>query len=83
MPSNSFGEHDDEPTRPDSAAALRDRSCEQLASGAESIRRAVSLIRFLDESEREYFCGRLADDIEEFAEGARDLAIAVRFAGSE
>jgi hypothetical protein len=82
MPSN-LGEKDDDPTRPDTPTALRARSGEQLVSCAQSIAHAIGLLDLLEESEREYFCGRLAEDIEEFAAGARDLANAVRFAGTE
>jgi len=74
---------DDDPTRPETPANLRARSGEQLARSAESICRAIGLLELLGGSEREYFAGRLADDIDEFAAGARDLATAVRCAGSK
>lgn len=80
---HDYGDRDDAITRPETPAALRARSGEQLAGSAESIRRAIPLLELLDGADREYFASRLADDIESFADGARDLAAAVRFAGND
>lgn len=74
---------DDDPTRPETLAALRARVGEQLVTNAQSIARAAALLDLLNGSEREYFAGRLADDAEEHADAIRDYAAAIRFAGTE
>lgn len=74
---------DDDPTRPETPAALRARVGEQLVSNAQSIARAAALLDLLEGAEREYFAGRLADDADEHATAVHDYAAAIRFAGRE
>ena len=76
-----FGDRDDDPTEPGTPAAIRANAATQFAIGASSIARAVPLLESLRGSEREYFAGRLADDLEEFLDAGRGLVEAIRFAG--
>jgi len=80
MPAD-LGDRDDDPTKPDCLDAILANAALRFIEGARSIGVAVPLLCRLADSDREYFAGRLADDIDEFLESSRGFAELVRFAG--
>jgi len=72
---------DDDPTDPGTPAGIRAAAATQLAIGIAHVARAVPLLEEIEGSDREYFAGRLADDLAEMLKEGAGLVELIRFAG--
>lgn len=79
--SHHYGDDRDDPTDPGTPAGVRAAAATQFAIGAAHVSRVVPLLEQLGGTEREYFAGRLADDLAELLEQGQGLVELIRFAG--
>jgi hypothetical protein len=78
---DNYGDRDADKTDPGTPASVRALAAAQFAIGAAHVSRVVPLLEQLGGSEREYFAGRLADDLAELLEQGAGLVELIRFAG--
>jgi hypothetical protein len=79
--SHQYGDDHDDPTDPGTPAGIRAAAATELAISIAHIARATPLLEQLKGSDREYFAGRLADDLADTLKEGAGLVELIRFAG--